>query len=82
MPLDSTALINAGVYVLEPEILDVIPADEKVSLERTVFPSFLQGKTQLNGYESDGFFIDIGTPEGYYRFCNYVRSKAGSVLAF
>ena len=43
LSLNSTALINAGVYVLEPQILDVIPPGEKVSLERTVFPSFLQG---------------------------------------
>ena len=30
--------INAGTYVIEPDVLDLIPAGKNVSVEREVFP--------------------------------------------
>ncbi len=33
-----TNLINAGLYVLEPEVLELIPPGRAVSIEREVFP--------------------------------------------
>jgi NDP-sugar pyrophosphorylase family protein len=72
----SSGLINAGVYVLEPNILASIPVAEKVSIERTVFPSFMRNGSRLYGYEGQEFFVDIGTPEGYYRFCDYVKDRS------
>jgi len=72
---DVAGLINAGVYVLEPEILETIPAAQKVSIERTVFPSFLGNGSRLYGYEGAEFFVDIGTPEGYYLFREYVKGE-------
>lgn len=71
----AAGLINAGVYVLEPEILETIPRAQKVSIERTVFPSFLGNGSRLYGYEGDEFFVDIGTPEGYYLFREYVKGR-------
>lgn len=71
----SAGLISAGVYMLEPEILETIPVAQKVSIERTVFPSFLANGSRLYGYEGDEFFVDIGTPEGYYKFCDYVKAR-------
>jgi len=68
-------LINAGVYVLEPDILKTIPLAQKVSIERTVFPSLVRDDHRLCGYQTQAFFIDIGTPEGYYQFCNYMNEK-------
>jgi NDP-sugar pyrophosphorylase family protein len=49
---------------------------EKVSIERTVFPSFMRNGSRLYGYEGQEFFVDIGTPEGYYRFCGYVKERS------
>jgi len=60
-------LINAGVYIFEPEILNLIEQNKNVSLEREVFPK-LASDGRLYGYAYDGYFIDIGTPEGYARF--------------
>ena len=56
-------LINAGVYALEPGVLDAIPAGRPVSLESKVFPA-LVGRG-LFGLATDARFIDIGTPESY-----------------
>lgn len=55
--------INAGAYVLERSVLDLIPAGRAVSIEREVFPR-LVGEG-LHGLLLDGYWMDIGTPERY-----------------
>jgi len=55
--------INAGMYVLERSVLDLIPPGEEVSIERDVFPR-LAGEG-LHGLRLDGYWMDIGTPERY-----------------
>jgi NDP-sugar pyrophosphorylase family protein len=57
--------INGGVYLLQAEILDMIVPGKAVSLERELFP-MLAGKG-LYGFETDGYFIDIGLPDDYFR---------------
>jgi len=57
-------LINAGVYVFQPELLDHIPSGV-VSLERLVFPNILD--RGLHGYRFQGYWVDCGTPESYLR---------------
>jgi len=59
-----TNLINAGVYVLSPEILNYIPKGRKVSLEREVFPKLVE-KSKLYGYIFDDLWTDIGKAEDY-----------------
>ncbi len=59
-----TNLINAGVYVLSPKILDYIPNGKTVSLEREIFPK-LADKGTLYGYAFEGLWMDIGKPEEY-----------------
>lgn len=67
--------INAGIYVLEPEILRMIPRSRKVSIERDVFPSLLAGGGGLYGCFLDGFFVDIGTPAGYEKLQDYLKER-------
>ena len=55
--------INAGMYVLDRSVLDLIPPGEEVSIERDVFPR-LVGEG-LHGLRLDGYWMDIGTPERY-----------------
>ena len=55
--------VNAGAYVLERSILDLIPPDRSVSIEREVFPR-LVGRG-LYGRRLEGYWMDIGTPERY-----------------
>jgi mannose-1-phosphate guanylyltransferase len=60
--LDSN-LISAGAYVLEREILELIAPDRNVSIEHEVWPQLV--KSGLYGYVSNGYWLDIGTPERY-----------------
>jgi mannose-1-phosphate guanylyltransferase len=58
--------INAGVYVLEPSVLDAIPDGENSSLEYNIFPSFIEGSTPFYAYVlQNEYWRDIGTPESY-----------------
>lgn len=56
--------INAGTYVLEPSVLERIPAGRKVSIERETFPGLVADR-QLFAVQSDAYWIDAGTPEAY-----------------
>jgi mannose-1-phosphate guanylyltransferase len=59
-----TNLINAGAYVLEHSVLDEMAAPgTNISIERDVFPA-LVGRG-LYGFEAEGYWLDIGTPERY-----------------
>jgi NDP-sugar pyrophosphorylase family protein len=58
-------LINAGIYVLSPEIFNFIPGGRKVSLEREVFPK-LVNKGKLYGYLFRDLWMDIGKTEDYF----------------
>jgi mannose-1-phosphate guanylyltransferase len=55
--------INAGAYLLERSMLDHIPPDRAVSIEREVFPELI-GKG-LYGIRLGGYWIDIGTPDRF-----------------
>lgn len=60
-----TDWINAGTYVLEPSVLDRIPPDINVSIERETFPRMLDQRGRLYAMHSDGYWLDIGTPDKY-----------------
>jgi len=55
--------VNAGAYVLERSVLDLIPPEREVSIEREVFPQ-LVGEG-LHGLLLEGYWMDIGTPGRY-----------------
>jgi NDP-sugar pyrophosphorylase family protein len=58
--------INAGVYILEPQVMDMIPKDVNRSFEYEVFPAILEQKLPFFGYVmTDSYWLDIGTPESY-----------------
>ena len=59
-----TDLINAGLYVLEPEVLELIPSGRPVSIEREVFPR-LAAEGAVYGIALPGYWLDVGTPESY-----------------
>ena len=59
-------LINAGCYVLESTVLDHIPANQEVSIEREVFPALCKS-TKVFGWEHQGIWVDTGTPESFLK---------------
>jgi len=66
-------LINAGIYVMEKEVLDYIP-DGKVSTETEIFPQ-LAKEGKLYGYEGRGLWVDIGVPDSYLEANHLVLDK-------
>jgi mannose-1-phosphate guanylyltransferase len=58
-----TNLISAGAYVLERDVLELVPIDRNVSIEREVWPRLIGAG--LYGYPSDSYWLDIGTPARY-----------------
>ncbi len=59
-----TNLINAGVYCLEPEVLELITPGRAVSIEREVFPALVE-EGSCYGLALPGYWLDVGTPETY-----------------
>ena len=55
--------VNAGIYLLNRELIMTIPWFRKVSLERKCFPSWL--RIGLHAMRTHGQFLDIGTPKSY-----------------
>ena len=61
-----TNLINAGTYVFEPSVLERIPRERRVSIERETFPELVEAGT-LYALGSDAYWLDTGTPDAYLR---------------
>jgi NDP-sugar pyrophosphorylase family protein len=70
-------LINAGVYALDPSVFTYIKPNEKVSMEREVFP-VLAKEGKLFGYRCDKLWIDIGKPADYLQANRYMLDKISS----
>jgi mannose-1-phosphate guanylyltransferase len=58
-----TNMISAGAYVLERSVLDMVPADANVSIEREVWPRLVGHG--LYAFEHHAYWMDIGTPQRY-----------------
>jgi mannose-1-phosphate guanylyltransferase len=63
---EPSRMINAGTYVFEPDVLDVIPSGRKVSVERETFPILVERGT-LFAMATDDYWIDTGRPETYLK---------------
>ncbi len=57
--------INAGHYILEPEVLDLIPPGQKISMEREIFPQLID--KGFFGYNFDGYWVDCGRPRSFLK---------------
>jgi len=61
----STTYINAGIYVLSHPMLYLIPSGIQVSLEKDVFPRWIQDGACIKAFIHPGTCVDIGTPDRY-----------------
>ncbi len=62
---EPTNEINAGTYLLERDILDLIPAGRPVSIERETFPRLIGNGKALYAHTTADYWIDLGRPEQY-----------------
>jgi mannose-1-phosphate guanylyltransferase/phosphomannomutase len=57
--------INTGIYVLEPDVLDLIPPGQAYDFSSELFPLMLDKGLPLFGYVTDGYWTDVGTIDSF-----------------
>lgn len=67
---EKSNLINAGVWIFEPEVLDLVPDDDTAImdgfLERRIFPQLIASRARVLAFVDEGaYWIDVGSPERY-----------------
>lgn len=60
-------LINAGIYIFEPELLNEIPSGRPVSIERETYPLLLEKGYKIALYDKCSYWLDLGTPGKYLK---------------
>ena len=75
-------LANAGTYLLEPEIFDLIPAGKAVSVERETFPAVLASGRRMHGFPFTGYWVDAGRPDTYLHANETILRAAGRKALF
>lgn len=63
----TTNWINAGSYVLDPAVLELVPANQFASLERDLFPKLIAEGAAVYAFRSAAYLGDFGTPATYLR---------------
>lgn len=59
--------INTGIYMLEPDVLDLIPDKREFDFAKDVFPLMLSRGMVIYGYVTDGYWCDVGSIDSYIR---------------
>lgn len=78
---ETTNWINAGTYILEPEVLEYIPANRHYMFEKGLFPRLLDAGEPVYGYPYRGYWLDMGTLEKYFALnIDLLLSKVHSPL--
>ena len=62
-----TDQINAGMYVFKRSIIDSIPSDRPVSVERETFPALLASGAKVIGFVDDSYWLDLGNPLAFVK---------------
>jgi len=60
-------VINAGLYILEPEVFDHIPSGEKFDFSKQLFPKLLELDWPMYASTIDGVWFDVGLPSELLR---------------
>ncbi len=60
-----TDTINTGIYILEPEVLDLIPYQKEFDFSKDLFPMMLEKNLALYGYVAEGYWADVGNLNQY-----------------
>ncbi|MFA5628816.1 MAG: NDP-sugar synthase [Dehalococcoidales bacterium] len=63
----TTNMINAGTYIIEPEVMSLIPEETNCSFERDIFPMLLRKKKNVFAFPTDCYWMDLGRPENYFQ---------------
>lgn len=76
----SSSLVNAAVYLLEPQVLDLIPSQTFYDFARDLFPQMLAAGYHLQGHLIDGYCLGLDTPESYAQAMNLIETEKVKLL--
>jgi mannose-1-phosphate guanylyltransferase/phosphomannomutase len=57
--------VNTGTYILEPEVLEYLPANEESDFSKDLFPLLLEKDIPMYGYIAEGYWCDVGHLDAY-----------------
>lgn len=57
--------VNTGIYILEPEVLDFLPANQESDFSKDLFPLLLDKEIPMYGYIAEGYWCDVGNLDAY-----------------
>lgn len=72
-----TNIINAGCYIFNRSVIDAIPTETIVSVERETFPALLAQKSKLVGFVDSNYWLDIGNPGALLRATRDLIEETG-----
>ncbi len=64
-----TDLVNTGIYIISPKVMDLVPAGRAFDFGNELFPMLLEKGYKLMGFPLDGYWCDVGNPLSYYKCC-------------
>ena len=76
-----TNQINAGCYVFNPRVINTIPLDTVVSVERETFPQLVSNGAKIYGFLENAYWLDIGTPKALLKASTDIVLRTGPGLA-
>ncbi len=74
-----STVINAGLYIIEPEVMDYVPHGEKYDFSKQLFPNLLESGIPLYAVKLNGAWFDVGTPEELIKAQNYLLRNSDSL---
>ena len=75
-------MINAGIYILDADILERIPQGKRFMFEHDVFPKLLADGEPVFSYATDTYWMDMGTPEKYLQLSRDLLYGKSAQVAF
>ncbi len=72
--------VNAGVYLLSPEIISHIPSNQFCDFGKDIFPKLLLENIPLNSYIIDGYCLGLDTPECFVVANKLIDQKKAILL--
>lgn len=67
--------VNAGIYILEKNMLEMIPTGRNISLEQEMIPQWLSNEKVIYAYPCQTEHLDIGTPERFATAQEFFQQK-------
>lgn len=71
-------LVNAGIYVIEPEVLSLIPSNKPYDFGRQLFPELLKSGFKIYGFKANGTWLDTGRPNDMITANQLMTRKYGN----